>query len=189
MSGIGSSLAWFPCISAPQQWFDKRRGLAVGMAISGSGIGGLVLSNVVQAAIQSVGYQWALRILGFIQFALLAFATAVVMPLNPLPKNVPIFDFKPLKNKQFLILLGIHFIGNFAFYIPSSFVPCKYCFPVDILACILSPISFPAAYADYMGLDPWIGTNLSAIMSAIMFVGKIGNGFIAGKALLFLYTI
>lgn len=30
-----------------------------------------------------------------------------------------------------------------------------------------------------MGLDPWIGTNLSAIMSAVMFVGKIGNGFIS----------
>lgn len=59
--GLGASFVWFPCIGAPQQWFSKRRGLAVGLAMSGSGIGGLVISNICQAIIANIDYRWALR--------------------------------------------------------------------------------------------------------------------------------
>ena len=58
---MGASFVWFPCIGAPQQWFNHHRGLAVGLAMSGSGIGGLVVSNICQAAIEQIGYRWALR--------------------------------------------------------------------------------------------------------------------------------
>lgn len=33
------------------------------------------------------------------------------------------------------------------------------------------------AYASSLGLDAWVGTNLTAVMSACMFVGKIALGF------------
>ncbi|CAO3593272.1 unnamed protein product [Absidia cylindrospora] len=90
LSGIASLLAWFPCISGPQQWFSSRRGMAVGLAISGwIGIGGLVISNVIRAAIDSVGYQWSLRILGFMQMGLLAISFLTVKQLNPPSSFVP----------------------------------------------------------------------------------------------------
>ncbi|CAO3657308.1 unnamed protein product [Mucor hiemalis] len=158
LMGIGASLIWFPCISAPQQWFLHRRGLAVGIAISGSGFGGLILSNIIQAVIDKLGYQWALRIVGFISFALLTIAALTVRPLNvPQTDNIKVFDIRPFRNKQFVLLFLVQFIGNFAFNVPSSFLP---------------------AYADYLGLDPWIGTNMSAIISGVMIVGKISSGFI-----------
>ncbi|KAK9687807.1 hypothetical protein K7432_014637 [Basidiobolus ranarum] len=59
--GVGASLCYPPAISAPPQWFFKRRGLATGIAVSGSGVGGLILSPVTQALIKSLGYRWALR--------------------------------------------------------------------------------------------------------------------------------
>ncbi|KAI7856833.1 major facilitator superfamily domain-containing protein [Circinella umbellata] len=158
LSGIGSSLAWFSCMRGPQMWFSKHRGLAVGITMSASGAGGLSFSYIARACFNTIGYRWALRVLGFMQFALLAVSSITCWRLNPPPKNVPIVDVKDMKNKKFLILFFIHFIGNFAFYIPSGFVP---------------------SYSRYLKLDPWIGANLNAIMSAFLFFGKITIGFLS----------
>ncbi|KAI9254469.1 major facilitator superfamily domain-containing protein [Phascolomyces articulosus] len=158
LSGIGTSLAWFSCMRAPQQWFKKRRGLAVGITMAASGCGGLIISNMSNACFQTIGYRWALRILGFFNLVFLGIAAATCFRLNPTPKNVPVVDVKDWKNKKFIILVIIHFIGNFAFYIPSSYVP---------------------AYATHLGIESWIKTNLSAVMSAMMVIGKIGLGFVS----------
>ncbi|KAI9266539.1 major facilitator superfamily domain-containing protein [Phascolomyces articulosus] len=158
MSGMGASLAWFSCMRGPQMFFSKRRGLAVGITMSASGAGGLSFSYIARACFNTVGYRWALRILGFMQLVLLAVASITCWRLNPPSKKVPIVDIQDFKNKKFLVLFFIHFIGNFAFYIPSGFVP---------------------SYSRYLNLDPWIGANLNAIMSAFLFFGKIIIGFLS----------
>ncbi|KAI9491921.1 major facilitator superfamily domain-containing protein [Zychaea mexicana] len=158
LSGIGTSLCWFSCMRAPQQWFNKRRGLAVGITMSASGVGGLVLNNLANGCFRTIGYRWALRIFGFFDLVFLAIAAVTCFRLNPPAKNVPIVDVQDWKNRRFIILFLIHFVGNFAFYVPSGFVP---------------------TYAEYMDMDSWIKTNLSAIMSAMMVVGKIGLGFVS----------
>ncbi|KAF7730055.1 hypothetical protein EC973_003000 [Apophysomyces ossiformis] len=125
LAGIGASLVWFPCISAAQQWFSKRRGLGVGLAISGSGCGGLVFSNVVQAAMDSLGIQWALRIVGFICFVLLCICAATVRPLNRAStENMKAFNLAPFAYAKHLhlspwigtnisaILAGVMIIGK-----------------------------------------------------------------------------
>ncbi|GIK05511.1 hypothetical protein Aspvir_009624 [Aspergillus viridinutans] len=39
--GIGTSMAYVPTMSVAPTWFDQRRGLAMGIIISGSGVGGM----------------------------------------------------------------------------------------------------------------------------------------------------
>lgn len=39
-------------------WFNKRRGLALGLAASGSGIGGLVLPFVITPLNNNLGVGW-----------------------------------------------------------------------------------------------------------------------------------
>ncbi|KAG0803723.1 hypothetical protein G6F16_014217 [Rhizopus arrhizus] len=48
------------------QWFNRRRGLALGMVASGSGIGGLVIPNIMNSINSSLGPGWTYRVLGFI---------------------------------------------------------------------------------------------------------------------------
>ncbi|KAI9488801.1 major facilitator superfamily domain-containing protein [Zychaea mexicana] len=158
--GLGASLVWFPCISAPQSWFMERRGLAVGLAMAGSGCGGLVFNNVAQALMKTVGIHWAMRILGFIVLVLLAFSTQVVRPLNPPRKPGFPVTLVPFKNVQFCILFVIQVITNFAFNIPSTFLP---------------------SYAQHVGSGDWTATNMSAIMSGIMVVGKVGSGWASDR--------
>ncbi|ORZ05260.1 major facilitator superfamily domain-containing protein [Absidia repens] len=158
LAGFGASLVWFPCVSASQQYFDKRRGMAVGISISGSGFGGLVMSNIVEAINSTLGVRWSLRVVGFINLALLSFTACVVRPLHPPPPCNTLsqsINLKPFRNIQFCLLFAIQFVGNFAFNVPSSYLP---------------------SYAEYIHLDAWIGSNLSAILSGLLIVGKIGAG-------------
>lgn len=117
MSGVSASLVWFACLRGPQEWFSKRRGLAVGITMAASGVGGLVFSNVASACFENLDYRWALRILGFMQLVLIAIAACTSWRLNPPAKNVPFIDFQDWKNKKFIIHFFVHFIGNFAFYV------------------------------------------------------------------------
>ncbi|KAF9305476.1 hypothetical protein BGZ74_010142 [Mortierella antarctica] len=61
--GFGASLVYYPGIGAPSHWFDAKRGLALGLAVSGTGLGGLALSPATQALMDSVGVGWTLRAL------------------------------------------------------------------------------------------------------------------------------
>ncbi|GAA5801263.1 hypothetical protein HPULCUR_006709 [Helicostylum pulchrum] len=168
MFGIGASFIFFPCLAAPQQWFTTRRGLAVGLCMSGSGVGGLIFSNVCQAAISNLDYRWALRIAGFVCFAFMLVATVLVRP----PANAIVTKqegFAELyqkqkklvvENKQFQIMLACGTITTFGY---------------------LTPAFFLASYAESIGLDPWIGTNLGAIMSAVNAVSMLSTGWISDK--------
>ncbi|KAF9398803.1 hypothetical protein BGZ76_008031, partial [Entomortierella beljakovae] len=66
MFGIGASLVYYPAIGAPSHWFDAKRGLALGLAVSGTGLGGLALAPATQAMIDHVGVNWTLRILALV---------------------------------------------------------------------------------------------------------------------------
>ncbi|SAM08117.1 hypothetical protein [Absidia glauca] len=167
--GIGSSFVWFPCIGGPQQWFSERRGLAVGIAMAGSGVGGLVLANICQAIINtpSMGYRWALRVDGIICFVLLSLATVLVRPLGTASQTggnqqggKGLISWYLFKNPQFCVLFMVGLITTFGYMAPSMLLP---------------------SHAKSMQLNPWVGANLSAIMSAINACARIGTGYMGDK--------
>ncbi|KFA71104.1 hypothetical protein S40288_04497 [Stachybotrys chartarum IBT 40288] len=61
--GWGMGLIYVTSTAILPSWFTTRRSLAVGIATSGAGIGGLAYSLAANAAIQSLGVRWAYRIL------------------------------------------------------------------------------------------------------------------------------
>ncbi|CAM1508851.1 Fc.00g025900.m01.CDS01 [Cosmosporella sp. VM-42] len=67
--GWGMGLIYITASAALPSWFSTRRSLAVGIATSGAGIGGLVYSLAANAAIQNLGVAWAYRILAFSSLA------------------------------------------------------------------------------------------------------------------------
>lgn len=49
----------------PAQYFKAKRGIANGIVYAGGGLGGTVLSFILDALIKNVGIPWTFRILGF----------------------------------------------------------------------------------------------------------------------------
>ncbi|GFG08442.1 hypothetical protein IFM61392_05370 [Aspergillus lentulus] len=72
--GIGTSMAYVPTMSVAPTWFDQRRGLAMGIIISGSGVGGMVWPPALRALITHLGFRNALRISGCISLTLVSAA-------------------------------------------------------------------------------------------------------------------
>jgi MFS family permease len=67
--GIGVGCIYVPSVSAVQRWFTRRRGLASGLAVSGIGVGTLIMPPIAGAMIGAVGWRstWlALGIAGLV---------------------------------------------------------------------------------------------------------------------------
>lgn len=64
--GLGIAMSGFPIYSALiPKWFDKKRGIATGIALSGSGIGMLFLIPLIEYSISSFGWRLTYLFLGF----------------------------------------------------------------------------------------------------------------------------
>ncbi|XP_071668030.1 monocarboxylate transporter 12 isoform X1 [Patagioenas fasciata] len=62
--GLGFALCYSPAIAMVGKYFNKRKALAYGIAMSGSGIGTFILAPVVQLLIEQFSWRGALLILG-----------------------------------------------------------------------------------------------------------------------------
>ncbi len=57
--GLGVGLSYVPAIGAVQRWFVRRRGFASGIAVSGIGVGTLVMPPLATALIAAFGWRHA----------------------------------------------------------------------------------------------------------------------------------
>lgn len=110
-------------------WFSKRRGLAIGIAVSGTGIGGLAFGPLTELMITNLGIEWALRITGIVQFVVVIICALLYRSrFKPLrrksvvalagAKKTKVFDFSFFKNRQFAKMWACQFIGFFGFFYP-----------------------------------------------------------------------
>jgi MFS family permease len=80
--GLGVGCAYVPAIGAVQRWFVRRRGFASGLAVSGIGVGTLVMPPLASLLIETLGWRGAYLTLG-------AFAAIVGGGLALLIENDP----------------------------------------------------------------------------------------------------
>ena len=78
--GIGSSMLYYPVISLTPVYFDRHRGFAMGIAMAGSGAGGLVLAPVTQSLLVRFGAPVTLRVLGVWNFVICIALSFVIRP-------------------------------------------------------------------------------------------------------------
>ena len=62
--GLGVGCSYVPAVGAVQRWFVRRRGLASGLAVSGIGVGTLVMPPLASFFIDHLGWRTAYLVLG-----------------------------------------------------------------------------------------------------------------------------
>ena len=64
--GIGAGCLYVPCIAILPTYFTTKLGLALGLAVSGSSLGGIIYPIVLYRLVGRIGFPWSVRVLGFI---------------------------------------------------------------------------------------------------------------------------
>jgi MFS family permease len=85
--GLGVGCAYVPAIGAVQRWFVRRRGFASGLAVSGIGVGTLVMPPLATWLIASLGWRDAYLVLGILA-AVIGGGLSLLIENNPGDRNL-----------------------------------------------------------------------------------------------------
>jgi MFS family permease len=82
VAAMGMATAYVPCSATVARWFVRRRGLAVGLASAGMGLGTLLLPPLAHVLVERVGWRGAYVVFGVAVFVALELI-ATVMRRDP----------------------------------------------------------------------------------------------------------
>ncbi|GAA5836790.1 hypothetical protein JCM11251_005789 [Rhodosporidiobolus azoricus] len=123
----GISLPLF--MTLPSQWFSKRRGLATGIVVSGTGFGGGTASLILRGILPSIGYRNSLLVYAAISALIYAGGWFLLKTRKPPKTATPArYDTKTglppgiWKDPAFWCLCMSVFFGVFGFLTPSYYL-------------------------------------------------------------------
>ncbi|RAH43190.1 MFS general substrate transporter, partial [Aspergillus brunneoviolaceus CBS 621.78] len=64
--GIGAGLIFVPSIAIPSTYFTTKLPLVIGIAASGSSIGGVIYPILIRELLGRLGFGWTIRVAGFV---------------------------------------------------------------------------------------------------------------------------
>ncbi|KAK1471630.1 major facilitator superfamily transporter [Colletotrichum abscissum] len=125
LGGVGSAVSSSLAISSIGKLFFRRRGLAMGVALTGSSIGGVIFPLVLRRTLPDIGWSWSTRTLGFIIFGFMFLGSLCLLPFprlatpaaNTAEKKSAALSFVAFRSTPFLFttiglfLLEISIIG------------------------------------------------------------------------------
>ncbi|KAL2812977.1 major facilitator superfamily domain-containing protein [Aspergillus granulosus] len=159
--GVATGLLQFPAMAAVSQFFDKKRAAALGLAVSGSSVGGIVfpiaLSKMLNSS--SLGFGWSLRIIAFIMIGPMIFSCLTVTARLP-PRTTTFFISSAFKNPLYIMV-------NLAFFF--------------MLLGMFNPLFFIPTYAVSRGVEATLASYFVAIVNGASTFGRIIPGILADK--------
>jgi MFS family permease len=165
--GLGVGCAYVPAIGAVQRWFVRRRGFASGLAVSGIGIGTLVMPPLASLLIESLGWRGAYFVLGMLAAAL-GGGLALLIENDPRDRGLGPDGDPPQSGAQPARLQGASVseaVRSRRFI--SLYAACLIC-------------SF-GVFVPFVHLVPYAGDHGVAPSSAALLLGIIGIGSTAGR--------
>jgi MFS transporter, OFA family, oxalate/formate antiporter len=200
--GLGIGCAYVPALGAVQRWFVTRRGVASGLAVSGIGVGTLVMPPLATALIDALGWRNAYVALGC-GAAIVGIGMAALIANDPADKDMeadarsgmPLRD--AVRSRQFALLYAACLVCSFGVFVPFvHLVP--YALDHGIgqknAAYLLGTIGIGSTLGRFFlgGLADKVGRlafllAMFAGMAAALAVWAVSTGFLAlaGFALLF----
>ena len=83
--GVGSSCSITPILSTLPKWFNKRRGLVIGITFAGFSVGGIIWPPVVERLVANIGWQSTYMVVGLI---ILVIITALAQLMRQSPQKM-----------------------------------------------------------------------------------------------------
>ncbi|GIZ44093.1 hypothetical protein CKM354_000730200 [Cercospora kikuchii] len=143
--GVGMSFIAIPTSTIVPLYFERNRGLAQGLSIAGSSLGGIVWPITLDQMLNkdNLSFGWTMRIIGFVLLPLMAIVLLTVRkPIPTASASYPVGaavqqeekgeanttkkvkkDLTPLKQPPFILLCIGLAIAYFGFFTPLYYIP------------------------------------------------------------------
>jgi MFS family permease len=173
--GLATCLVFTTAVTITPTWYTAHRGLAMGIVLAGTGVGGLVWAPAIQTMNSTIGFRMGLRINGSVAAAIIA-ASTFVLDWDEASKQriaqekavqrsgslfqIPLVNWRIAKSKQFIAqALGTLLHGS-GYYVPLFFF---------------------SSYARTLGYNSKEGATFIAVSNACNASGKIVIGYVADR--------
>lgn len=160
LGGATNGMTFNPAMAATSQYFNKNRGAAIGLAIAGSSIGGVVLPLALSRMFSdSVGFGWGVRVVSFIALALLTAGCFLVKERLP-SRKTKFFLPKAFFEPHYICITAAGFFLFLGIFTPFFYLP---------------------DYAMSHGMDSLHASYLIAILNGASFPGRVVPGILSDK--------
>jgi MFS family permease len=161
LSGAAAGMLVFPALAAMPQYFDKRRAGAMGIAIAGSSLGGVVFPIALGKMLNDsdIGFGWSVRICGFVMAPILLFSCLAIKERVP-PRKSSFFLPSAFKNGLYAVLLVAIFCQLIGMFVPLIFL---------------------SSYAIRQGMKPTLASYLVAMFNGASIFGRVLPGLAADR--------
>jgi MFS family permease len=167
--GLGIGCSYVPAVAAVQRWFLRRRGFASGLAVSGIGVGTLVVPPLAKLMIDALNWRETYLILGIAAIVIGA-GLALLIDDDPSRRGLGVDGDPPVPTTPTLaghsvirsVITSRRFFGLYA-------------------ACFICSFGL---FVPFVHLVPYALDHGIASSAAVLLVGAIGVGSTAGRFLL-----
>jgi MFS family permease len=117
--GVGTACAYVPMVAAVGGWFERRRSLAIGVAVTGIGVGTLVGPPAAALLIERLGWRQAYLALAAVSLVLLiACALAAEAPPTPATPAARAHGLSgAVRTRAFALLYATGLLSGFALFL------------------------------------------------------------------------
>jgi MFS family permease len=165
--GLGVGCSYVPALGAVQRWFVRRRGFASGLAVSGIGVGTLLMPPLASLLIEAVGWRHAYLALGCFA-AVAGVGMALLIEDNPHGRGLAP-DGEPLQSRT-------HSARLQGFSVSEAMTSRR--FIALYAACLIGSFGL---FVPFVHLAPYAMDHGVAQSSAVLLLGVIGIGSTAGR--------
>jgi len=162
--GIGVGLVFVPTTVVPLHYFKRKRGLVMGIVMSGGCFGGVVFPAVMRAAVPRYGLEGAIRITGFSIMTCLVTANCVIT--TPPMEEKSLYPHPRLDIAKYSKEMGyIYTTGS------------------TLIAMLI--IFYPAMYLNLLGLEKGVDLKAASmpllLLSLFGLFSRIGFGYASDR--------
>ncbi len=169
---LGLSMTMIPISTLMTRWFTEKRGLALGLAFTGSGFGGIFLTPFISNLIVSQGYQRTYFILAVLMFAAVVPCTFFLIKNRPEDMGLEPYGGYPKEHSSGNVTVGL--TGAEVRKIPLFYV--WLAIAVMVTAGCSSLMQQLVPYVSDLGFDLAFTASIGAMLMGCLAAGKIALG-------------
>ncbi|MPY94356.1 MAG: MFS transporter [Acidimicrobiia bacterium] len=158
--GVGVACAYVPMVTQVSGWFERRRAVALGIAVSGIGLGTLLVPPLAASLIEDHGWRWTYRVFAVVSVAALLVVAALAKRPPQLMGQAPLDLRAVLARPLFRQLYVAALLMSLALFVPFVFL---------------------AAYAEDHGIRESTAATLVSFLGLGSLAGRLVLGLFAGR--------